>query len=112
MTDKQKLLLRRIAKEAVRVDWEMAFGGKSYGNRHLFRVNKILKVLLKHEPADKFITLAAGWVHDVTLGWQSDEKEKDVFRVTANFLDQFKEWAEEDKKLGCTPYTKTSLHHF
>ncbi len=89
MTQREKTLLRQIAKKAVWVDWEKAFGGKSAGNHHLFRVNKILKYLLRHEPGQKFITLAAGWVHDVTLGWQSDEKETTVAKITANFLRQF-----------------------
>ena len=43
MNKSQIDLIDKIGKEAVRLDWEEAFGGKSYGNTHLYRVNKIAK---------------------------------------------------------------------
>lgn len=95
MTLRQKKLLSRIATEALRSDWEIAFGGKSYGNKHLFRVNKIISFLLKKNPANDFIALAGGWVHDVSLAYGDDNNAKEVKTVTRKFLQRFSLTREE-----------------
>src|SRR5687768_4221729 len=62
-------LLRR---EAIQVDWEVAFGGKSAGNRHLERVARLADYLVEAaraagERPDPFVTHAGAAIHDVGL---------------------------------------------
>lgn len=95
MTPRQKKLLSQIATEALRNDWETAFDGKSYGNKHLLRVNKIIKLLLKKISANNFIALTGGWVHDVSLAYGDDSNAKEVRTVTRKFLQKFSLTREE-----------------
>lgn len=83
-------IIQKIKGDAVRLDWEVAFGGKANGNRHLFRVNKIIKYLLKKEGGDRDITITGGWVHDVSLAWGSDYDEAQVEKRTKKFLKKYK----------------------
>jgi len=89
MNIKQTELLKTIEKDAVQLDWDKAFQGKSKGNRHLFRVNKIAKFLLLKEGGDKFITLAGAWTHDVSLAWGDDYDSKLVEKRTRKFLKKY-----------------------
>jgi HD superfamily phosphodiesterase len=62
--------LERISKLAVELDWHVAFGGRSAGNRHLERVAKIaghLLELIGSREADSFVVLSGAWLHDVGL---------------------------------------------
>lgn len=68
----KKKLLSLIEAKAVEIDWEIAFQGKSYGNRHLERTCKIAKYLIQAEQklgtsVDEFVVLAGAWLHDVGL---------------------------------------------
>lgn len=61
-----------IEAKAIEIDWEIAFQGKSYGNRHLERTCKIAKYLIQAEQklgtsVDEFVVLAGAWLHDVGL---------------------------------------------
>jgi HD superfamily phosphodiesterase len=61
-----------LRREAIRVDWEVAFGGKSAGNHHLERVARLTDFLLEAawaagERPDSFVTLAGAAIHDVGL---------------------------------------------
>ena len=96
MTKRQKQLLKIVGKQAVKLDWEKAFGGKSYGNKHLFRVNKIAKYLQKKEGGDEFIVLTGAWVHDVALAYGSDSSPKVVRKQTKKFLGDFKDLTTEE----------------
>lgn len=89
MNSRQKKLLSQIAEESIRSDWEIAFGGKSYGNKHLFRVNKTIQFLLKKTAANDFIAFAGGWVHDVSLAYGNDDDAKSVKNTTQRFLQRF-----------------------
>ncbi len=89
MTKAQIGLIDMIGRDAVRLDWEDAFGGKSYGNTHLFRVNKIAKFLLKKEGGNPFVTIVGAWVHDVSLATGSDYESKRVGIETRKFLDNY-----------------------
>lgn len=90
LSTRQKRLLEEIKSEAVRIDWDVAFQGKSAGNKHLFRVNKIAKYLNEHEGGDEFCVLAGAWSHDVSLAFGSDYDPKFVEEHTRNFLCKFK----------------------
>lgn len=64
MTDS---VLKKIEEYAVHMDWEMAFEGRSKGNRHLFRVEKLSRFLHKAEGGDIDIIIAGAWLHDIGL---------------------------------------------
>lgn len=85
----QKNIIAKISKEALILDWKKAFAGKAYGNRHLFRVAKIVKFLVKNEGGDLFIAQLGGWIHDVSLAWGSDYDPKLVEIRTRRFLKKF-----------------------
>ena len=59
--------LKKISEYAVHMDWAVAFGGKSRGNRHLFRVNRLGLYLNEIEGGEKYIVIAGAWLHDVGL---------------------------------------------
>jgi hypothetical protein len=59
--------LEIIMDYAICIDWVVAFDGKSKGNQHLHRVNKIVIFLAEHEYADYEICVAGGWLHDLGL---------------------------------------------
>mgnify|MGYP001403013367 CR=1 FL=1 len=90
MLDKSKRqLLKEIGKAAVDLDWKVAFGGKSFGNHHLERVNKIAKYLQRVEGGDPFIVLAGAWVHDAALAYGKDDEPKVIAKHTKSFLKKF-----------------------
>lgn len=99
MDTKHKQLLKDISKEAVDLDWQAAFSGRTKGNRHLFRVNKIAKYLQKKEGGNIFIVLAGAWIHDVSLAWGSDYNSEFVRKKTKFFLNQFKNMTTSEKDL-------------
>jgi hypothetical protein len=73
--------LKQIKALGIRIDHEQAFGGKSKGNKHLYRVVKIATYLAKKNNADVQITEAATWIHDTALPSGDDssyEKNKKI----------------------------------
>lgn len=99
MTDKKQALLNKIGKEAIIMDWKQAFGGKSYGNHHLERVNKIAKFIQSREGGDEFCTLVGAWVHDVSLAFGADYDPAFVEKNTRTFLNGFKGLSIVEKNL-------------
>ena len=70
MIDKEQL--KKIKEFAVDLDWNRAFGGKSYGNKHLFRTVLLAERIADDEisrgnPVDKMIIKAGAWLHDSGL---------------------------------------------
>lgn len=60
--------LEKIAVFAEKMDWWVAFGGKSAGNKHLERVARLAAYLAEREPdADTSICRAGAWLHDIGL---------------------------------------------
>jgi hypothetical protein len=64
--------IEALRVSAVRVDWEVAFAGKSAGNRHLERVARLTDYLLEAawrsgERPDPFVTRAGAAIHDIGL---------------------------------------------
>jgi hypothetical protein len=49
------------------MDWVVAFGGKTGGNQHLNRINRIVTFLAEQENARMDICIAGGWLHDLGL---------------------------------------------
>lgn len=60
-------MIGRIREYALHMDWDVAFGGKSKGNRHLERTVKIAISLSKGKDAREDIVVAGAWLHDVGL---------------------------------------------
>jgi len=89
MDKRQNTLLKVIEKEAVRVFWDEAFGGRASGSRHLFRVHEIALYLWEREGGDQFVVLAGAWVHDVSLAQGSDHHPDRVASFTRDFLKRF-----------------------
>ncbi len=56
-----------IKDHAIHMDWNLAFDGKSRGNQHLRRVNKIVIFLAHHQKARLDISVVGGWLHDIGL---------------------------------------------
>lgn len=98
MTKEKNELVERIGDDAVKLDWEVAFGGKSKGNRHLYRVNEIAKYLLEKEDGDEFIVLVGAWIHDVALASGSDYDSERVENYTRDFLQKYSEIPNEIKE--------------
>jgi hypothetical protein len=72
LTQSEQALVDHLLREAIRVDWEIAFGGKSAGNRHLERVARLTDHLIEAawqagERPDPFVTRAGAAIHDVGL---------------------------------------------
>lgn len=89
MTPLEKKLIREVKKSAIEADWNLAFGGKSYGNHHLERVNKIAKFLSKSEKANELVSLISAWLHDVPLIAGLDTNPQKNKQTLKKFLTQF-----------------------
>src|SRR3989339_656160 len=59
--------MEKIKEFAVELDWNLAFDGKSKGNRHLFRIVKIAKELATKYNVNISIVEAGAWLHDTNL---------------------------------------------
>ncbi|OGK15456.1 hypothetical protein A2862_01555 [Candidatus Roizmanbacteria bacterium RIFCSPHIGHO2_01_FULL_38_41] len=81
-----KNIMNQIKTHAVHQDWEVAFGGKSRGNSHLFRVNKIVLFLADKEKANKEIAEAGGWLHDIGLIAGNDNDPEAIRKIAEDFL--------------------------
>ncbi|MGV8172472.1 MAG: HD domain-containing protein [Candidatus Woesearchaeota archaeon] len=62
-----KKQLKKIKAFAIDLDWNSAFGGKSKGNRHLFRMQKHIKILSSDIALRRDILCAGAWLHDTNL---------------------------------------------
>jgi HD superfamily phosphodiesterase len=59
--------MKKIEEFAIDVDWNIAFGGNSKGNMHLFRVVKTAKLLSQSLDVDASLVEAGAWLHDTGL---------------------------------------------
>lgn len=64
--------LEKIKQIGIATDWNQAFGGKSKGNRHLFRVVTLAKFMAKRLGADVALVEAGAWLHDAALPTGND----------------------------------------
>ena len=91
----KKSIIRIIKNYSVNADWELAFGGKAKGNRHLFRVAKIAKYLAKKENAKMDIVEAGAWLHDIGLIKGNDNVPQEIRAIAENFLQKLNLSVEE-----------------
>lgn len=99
MLNKNTLL--KIKKLALKIDHDVAFGGKSRGNKHLLRVIRIAKFLARKTGADESIVVAGAFLHDTALPSGNDYnylKNKKIvkdllkhFNLSRNELDEIAE---------------------
>ncbi len=91
--------MEQIKNFAIELDWNLAFGGKSKGNRHLFRIVKITKELAISYVVEKSILEAGAWLHDTNLektivGSTLENKDKVI-----NFFEEINVLKEDQKKI-------------
>jgi HD superfamily phosphodiesterase len=110
MNKSQIETIKIISKDAISLDWKVAFKGKAYGNRHLFRVAKIIKFMVKKEGGDLFIAQTGGWIHDVSLAWGSDYDPILVEKRTRRFLRKYHVLTNEElnKIVECATLHETA----
>jgi HD superfamily phosphodiesterase len=80
--------IKEIKKLGIKIDHDMAFGGKSKGNKHLSRAVKIAKFLALKEKADIKIVECGAWLHDTALptgdDYNYDKNKKIVMELLSN----------------------------
>ncbi|MBT3255760.1 MAG: HD domain-containing protein [Deltaproteobacteria bacterium] len=99
MDGRKTELLKKIGEQAVQQFWQEAFGGKSYGSQHLYRVNRIARYLWEREGGDEFLILATAWVHDVFLAKGDDSDSAKVAAFTMGFLREFDALSEDEIRM-------------
>lgn len=87
MLNKNTLL--KIKKLALKVDHDIAFGGKSKGNKHLLRVVRVAKFLAQKTKADPAITVAGALLHDTALLSGNDYQYSQNKKIVKNLLKPF-----------------------
>ena len=90
--------IQEIKKLGITIDHDMAFGGKSKGNKHLFRVVAIAKHLALKTNADILVVEAGAWLHDTALPSGDDYNYKNNKEILLNLLSRTNISAE-DKNL-------------
>jgi len=98
MLDKETLL--RIKQVALKIDHNIAFGGKSKGNRHLLRVVRIAQFLAKKTGADFAITTAGAFLHDTALPSGNDYDYSENKKIVRKLLQDFDLSQEEIDKIA------------
>lgn len=95
-------ILKEIRKKAIEIDWASAFGGKSSGNKHLYRIVKIAKYLAKNMNADIFIVEAGALLHDLALPTGNDYDYRKNKMIAKKFIAPFDlSVAEKDEIAEC-----------
>lgn len=79
-------VIDQIKKQAVKADWQVAFGGKAKGNRHLSRVVTIAKFLAEKEDARPDVCEAGAWLHDIGLVDGNDDNPAKIRAYAESLL--------------------------
>lgn len=87
MLDNKTLL--KIKELALKIDHDVAFGGKSKGNKHLLRVVKIAQFLAKKTGADFTVTMAGAFLHDTALPSGNDYEYSQNKKIVKKLLQDF-----------------------
>lgn len=93
MLNKNTLL--KIKGLALKIDHDIAFAGKSKGNRHLFRVVKLAKHMAKQLGANVPIVEAATWLHDTALPSGNDYNYRKNKKIVTDILKHFNLFRKE-----------------
>src|SRR3989338_9041545 len=84
-----KNTLQKIKKLALKTDHNVAFSGKSKGNKHLLRVVLIAKFLAQKTGADESIVVAGAFLHDTALPSGNDYDYLQNKRIAKDLLKPF-----------------------
>ena len=84
-----KNILLKIKKLALKIDHDIAFGGKSKGNKHLLRVVRIAKFLARKAGANESIAVAGAFLHDTALPSGNDYNYLKNKKIVKNLLKRF-----------------------
>lgn len=87
--------LDKVKRQALKIDWEGAFGGKSKGNRHLFRVTEVAKFLARELGADEQTVEAGALLHDTPLLSGDDSSYQKNKETVKELLEEFNLSEEE-----------------
>ena len=98
MLNKKTLL--KIKKLALKIDHDIAFGGKSKGNKHLLRVTKIAQFLAQKIGADANITIAGAFLHDTALPSGNDYKYSNNKKIVKELIKYFDLSQDELNKIS------------
>ena len=82
--------MKKIKEFSLHLDWDVAFSGRSKGNRHLFRVRDIALMLSRKEGGRKDVIEAASWLHNVGLIYGDKGHDVRGRRVAQKFLSKLK----------------------
>ncbi|RJQ32307.1 HD domain-containing protein [Candidatus Parcubacteria bacterium] len=91
----KKNILLKIKKLALETDHDVAFGGKSKGNKHLLRVVHVAKFLAQKTGANDFIVIAGAFLHDTALPSGNDYNYLKNKKIVKNLLKHFNLSANE-----------------
>lgn len=78
--------LNKIKELGVGIDHDIAFGGKSKGNQHLYRVVSLTNHLANSVKADISIAVAGAWLHDTALPSGDDYNYKTNKEIVLGLL--------------------------
>ena len=84
-----KNILLKIKNLAIKIDHNVAFGGKSKGNKHLLRVVRIAKFLAQKTGADESIAIAGAFLHDTALPSGNDYNDLKNKNIVKDLLKPF-----------------------
>ena len=79
-------VIDQIREHAIRMDWNVAFGGKAKENEHLSRVVTIAQFLAEKEEASREICEAGAWLHDIGLIAGNDDNPVKVRAIAEEYL--------------------------
>lgn len=95
-----KDILLKIKDLALKIDHDVAFVGKSKGNRHLWRVVRVAKHMAKQLDANVPIVEAGAWLHDTALPYGNDYRYKKNKEIVKNILTNLNLSKEELGKIA------------
>ena len=85
----KKNILLKIKKVALKTDHDVAFSGKSKGNKHLLRVVRVAKFLAQKTGADESVVAAGAFLHDTALPSGNDYNYLKNKKIAKDLLKQF-----------------------
>jgi len=92
--------IEKIRKEAIKIDWEDAFGGKSKGNQHLYRVTEVAKFLAKELSANSLVVEAGALLHDTPLPSGDDYNYENNKKIVKKILNKYEITEEAGEQIA------------
>lgn len=93
-------ILLKIKKIALKIDHDIAFEGKSKGNKHLLRIVRIARFLAQKTGASPLITVAGAFLHDTALPSGNDYEYSENKKIVKKLLQPFSLSQDELNKIA------------